>query len=495
MGLAIQGSVTGNGVEATAANQLKVTQEQAPLTNPANVGAMVRMKLVDPGAQNPTGLGVNVPILRSAKTSKYGRDTVGLDSILDTEIFDYTTQNTNKFTYTATTMTMAMTSQTLQTNATGITTLNTGAKFNTFRYFPIYTGQTPTVIAMDMSFAAWQVTNTTLYAGLFLPGAANPYAPTDGVYWKATSAGLLGAVNYNGTETTIGPFTFTPTANQPYQFVINVNDTATEFWINGVFYGQIVIQAGQGQPCMAGSLPLAFVHAIGGTAAGVVQKLQVIDYMILNGDLAFNKPINIQAIDSGGNCLSGQPGNTQGQLPTYALGAAPGAVTLTASTAPATNTLGGLFLLPTAITPAASDYPLFAWLNPAGTVAIPGKTFYCDSIIIADLQCTTVLSGGPFTLQYGVGIGSTAASLATTESASFGSGTTKIARKNILGCQAVPATMAVGTMAAGFQRLFPTPLPIQPGEYLHIILRVPLGGVAQASGALQGGVFIGGYFL
>jgi hypothetical protein len=486
-GIPLQDGTTGNLAAIDTTGALRIAGEKAPLTNSGNVGAMVRMKLVDPGSQNPTGLGANVPILRTAKTSRYGRDAVGMDSLLDQEIFGYTTQNTNKFTYTFTTLTMAMVSQALQTNALGVTTLSTAAKLSSFHNFPIFSGSSPTIISCDQSFFAWTVTNTTLYVGLFLPGAASPYAPTDGIYWKVTNAGLLGAINYNGTETTVGPFTWSPASNVVSQYMIVVTDTAVEFWINGVLFGVINVPSGQGQPCMSASLPFSVVHAIGGTAAGAVQHLNLVDYAIFSGDLAFNKPFNIQAIDAGGNCLSGQPGNTQGQLGTYALGAAPGAVTLTASTAPATNTLGGLFTLPATITPAASDYPLFAWQNPSG------KTFYCDSIIVVDMQCVTSLAGGPLSLQYAVGIGSTAATLATTESASFASATAKIARKNILGAQAIPVTMAAGSTVAGFQRMFPTPLPIQPGEFLHIILRVP-AGTATSAGALQGGVFPTGFF-
>jgi hypothetical protein len=182
-------------------------------------------------------------------------------------------------------------------------------------------------------------------------------------------------------------------------------------------------------------------------------------------------------------------------LTTYALGAEPAAVTLTASTAPATNSLGGLFLLPVAITPSASDYPLFAWLNPVGTAAIPGKVFVCTGVIIGELSVTTALTGGPLLLQWAIGYGSTASSLATTESATFtAGGTTKIARKIPLGAQSLAATSAVGVISPGFQRNFAdAPLPINPGEYLHIILRIP-GGTATTAGAPRGSVAVLGYF-
>jgi hypothetical protein len=154
-----------------------------------------------------------------------------------------------------------------------------------------------------------------------------------------------------------------------------------------------------------------------------------------------------------------------------------------------------LFLLPTVITPAASDYPLFAWQNPAGTAAIPGKVFVCTGVIIGELSVTTALTGGPLLLQWAVGYGSTASSLATTESTTFtAGGTTKIARKIPLGAQSLAATSGVGVISPGFQRSFAdAPLPINPGEFLHIILRIP-GGTATSAGAPRGSVAVLGYF-
>ena len=110
------------------------------------------------------------------------------------------------------------------------------------------------------------------------------------------------------------------------------------------------------------------------------------------------------------------------------------------------------------------------------------------------MSVTTALVGGPLVLTYALGFGSTASTLATTETTTFISTTTKIARKIPLGMQALPATAAVGTLVAGFQiDLSSAPIPINPGEYLHIILRVP-GGTATSAGAPRGSVAVIGYF-
>jgi hypothetical protein len=152
-----------------------------------------------------------------------------------------------------------------------------------------------------------------------------------------------------------------------------------------------------------------------------------------------------------------------------------------------------LFILPAAITTAASDYPLFAWLNPAGTTAIHGKTFICTGIRMGELSVTTVLVGGPLIIPMAIGFGSTASTLATVETTTFANATTKIARKIPLGTQAVPATSAVGTVIAGYSVDFgQAPIVINPGEYLHIIIRVL--GTNLTSGVIRGSVAIFGYF-
>ena len=485
-GILIQGNTSGNIAEVNDANQLKTTSETQPFTNPGNVGSVNILALIDEGSQTGSA------VLRAPEVTQGGRTRVGVDTLVDYELFNYAAQNTNKFKYVSTTMTAAMSANALTTNATGITTVTTGVQFYSFQSFPLY-GLSETIVNFQAAVTSLNPANTTIDCGLMLPGAANPYAPTDGVYFRNTSSGWFGVSNFNGVEQTTSVFSgFVPSLNQVYLFQIIISSQAAEFWIDGVLYGILASPVSTATPYASISLPFGLRHAITVGAAGAVQQFKLTQYKILTGELDTNKPWAEQAVSMGGNCLSGQPGSTQGQITTYALGAAPAAVTLTASTAPATNTLGGKFLLPATTVAAESDFPLFAWLNPVGTVAVQGKTFFCDAIRVGELAVFTTLVGGPLIVEYGVGIGSTAASLATTESASFSSGTTKISRKGHLGVQALAAAAAQGVFSPGFQVLFPTPLPVQPGEYLHIIIRTQ--GTAITAGAARGGIFIGGHF-
>ena len=471
---------------ATTTNGVPVFTGDA--TSPDGVGAIRTF------SENDAGDITGTPYLRSPETTGDYRLRAVQDTILDNEVFCYANQNTGKHSYAATTLTMALASNALVTNSGNITTINTAAFFRTQQFFELCGSQSATYITFEAALSAALTTNTTIDYGAFSQSGTSPYVPTDGAYFRINAAGFQGVINFNGAETSTSVFPFTHTINQVYAFCLAITTDKVEFWIDDILYATLNTQVANGQPFSSMMLPFQIRHAIGATAAATALSLRVFTYSIQVNDQTNLAYSTIQTVR--GNSPQVQQGaTTGGQLTTYALGAEPAAVTLTASTAPATNTLGGLFLLPVAITPAASDYPLFAWLNPAGTAAIPGKVFVCTSVIIGELSVTTALTGGPLLLEWAIGFGSTAATLATTESATFAAGgTTKIARKIPLGAQGLAATSAVGVIAPGFQRSFgDAPLPINPGEYLHIILRIP-GGTATTAGAPRGSVAVLGYF-
>ena len=463
-------------------------------TDPAKAGAVRIFSENDPG--DVTG----DAYCYSPETSDDYRLRVAVDSVLDQEVFNYTVQHTGKFHYAFTTLTSTVTGGYFTTNSGSITTITTGCRMRTWRHFPMPSQQAPLYVEFVAAFTNIFVTNTTVDFGLFIDSAANPFTPTAGVYFRATSAGLEGVVNYNGTERTTGALlvspggaAWSPTINKVYQFLISSTNREVKFWIDDVLYGTIELSSSQIGPCASLELPLAVRHAIAGGAASAAMQFKVASYSVQAGDVERDKPWGATMAAMGNSLQVQQGATTGGQLTTYALGAAPAAVTLTASTAPATNTLGGLYLLPAAITAGESDYPLFAWLNPASTVAIQGKTFHVLGIIVGDAVVTTALTGGGIGLHWAFGYGSTASTLATTETASFANNTTKIARKLSLGVvQWFAVTAAAGTVAAGRQITFPTAIAINPGEYLHIILRAI--GTNVTAGGIRGSIQPLGYF-
>lgn len=484
------GSSTAGRANVDSNYQLAVVTN----TDPTKAGAARMFSENDPG--DVTGSAY----LYSPETSDDYRLRVAVDSVLDQEVFNYTVQHTGKFHYAFTTLTSTVTGGYLTTNSGSITTITTGCRMRTWRHFAMPLQQSPLYVEFVAAFTNTFVTNTTIDFGVFIDGASNPFAPTDGVYFRATSAGLEGVLNYNGVERTTGALlvepagaNWAPTINQVYQFLISITNREVKFWIDDVLYGKIELASSQIAPCASLQLPVAVRHAIAGGAASAAMQFKLASYSVQAGDVERDKPWGA-TMSAMGNGLQVQQGaTTGGQLTTYALGAAPSAVTLTASTAPATNTLGGLYLLPAAVTAGESDYPMFAWLNPASTVAIQGKTFHATSIIVGDAIVTTALTGGGIGLHWSVGFGSTASTLATTEQTSFANNTTKIARKIPLGVvQWFAATAAVGATAQGRQITFPTSIAVNPGEYLHIIMRAI--GTNLTAGGIRGSIAVLGYF-
>ena len=99
---------------------------------------------------------------------------------------------------------MAWSAGNLTTNNANITTTTTGAA-KSIRNVPVIGTQT-LACDVEMSFTNQPVLNTIIDFGLFLRNSSNPYNPTDGAYFRLTSAGMQGVVNYNGTETNTGVF-------------------------------------------------------------------------------------------------------------------------------------------------------------------------------------------------------------------------------------------------------------------------------------------------
>lgn len=149
---------------------------------------------VDPGSVTGTALH------RSPKVT-IGRSTVNTpDTPFIYENFNYAAQNTADYKYLTTTLTT--------TFGSGYATFNGGSStaagetlLQSYRSVPIFTTGVITV-AFNISLNIQPVSNFQCEFGLFSQSGAAPYTPTDGVYFRITSAGLIGVSNFNGSETT-----------------------------------------------------------------------------------------------------------------------------------------------------------------------------------------------------------------------------------------------------------------------------------------------------
>jgi len=456
----IKGTTSGNGLEVDASNRALVRLPDA--TTPANVGGLRMFSENDPGTV--TG---NVSLL-SPETDVDYRLRVSQDTLMDSETFNYTAQNTGKHTYSNTTATITWNTGGLLTNASSITTTTTGVSFGTYAMFPLL-GSTESFCEMQASFSSQPVANTIIDFGMFLRGAANPYAPTDGAYFRLNSSGLFGVINHNGTEATTAVLDFEYTNSTVYSFLISYHENETRFWINNILYASIPTPVGQGQPFMAASLPFSIRHAITGGAAGGIMQFTMRDYTIGIGGLMASDKLNAITSRMFGS-YQGLSGGTMGSLANYANSANPTAAVPTNTTAALGTGLGGQFWETVSLA-VNTDGIICSYQVPAGTVSVPGKRLVIRGVGLTS-YVQTVVVGGPYVSQYSLAFGHTAVSLATAEAAAA-----KAPRRIPLAglTQLVTANQAVSTMVSqpggSFVDFGDAPIFVNPGEFVALVTK------------------------
>lgn len=479
------GSGTANVANVTANNELLVALGRTAST--VGYAAIV--------SENDTGTVTGAPYLKQPETDEDFRLRVSLDTLHDSETFNYAAQNTSKHRVDTTTQTVTYGSGFLTTNGSSITTINTGCRFSTYRYFPVF-GAASTYIELNAAFnTTWAATNTTIDFGAFTAGTSTPYAPTDGVYFRANNTGLFGVVNYNGSEQTTSVFkasfggaNWTPTLDTVYHFVIVADERHVEFWIDDVLMAEVNVPVGNGQPFMAATLPLSVRSAIGGTAASAVMRFKLADYTVSTGGYGLVRPWAQTASVAGQTALQGQSGHTQGQTAQWANTALPTAAAATNTTAALGTGLSGLFQMSTLGT-GATDLIVSSYQNPAPTTAITGRNLVITGISVDIVNTVVAVTGTPTTFAVGLAYGHTNVSLATTESA-----IAKAPRRTGLGVITFPVGAAPG--AAGDKsivRKFDTPIVVLPGEFVQVICK-PIIATATATEVYVWVIGIDGYF-
>ena len=477
----IVGGTSGNKQEVTAANYAKVITETNSTTNAANIGG-VRIF-----SENDGGFIMGGEAIASPEVDSDYRIRVSQDLLLDEELFYYTAQNTGKHTYSNTTMTNAWTAGQLTTNSGSITTITTGTVFSTYATFP--TNGTQTLSGdFELGFSAQPNANTFVEFGFMIPGAQT-VAPTDGVFFRLSSAGLQGVASSNGTETNTGVFPLTGgtglwayTNNVKYQFIVYIGGVYAEFWVNdgtgAARLGRIPLPTTQGRMALGAGLPLALKHRITGGAAGAVLQAQLGAYSVRLGGSNITSTISTQGNRIYGS-YQGFSGQTMGGLATYANNTNPTAAapSNTALTANLPGGLGGQGAVIAAVA-AATDGIWSSYQVPAGTVLIPGRRLVLRGVRLVLCNLGAAVAITATTIQFSIAYGHTNVSLATAESA-----TTKAPRRIALGICAFAVGTAIGAIPQSgpvILDLGDAPIFINPGEHIALVGKF-LAGTATAS--------------
>lgn len=419
---------------------------------------------------------------------------VALDQTLFNMSFEGAVVATHMFNQSLSIMTTNQASGYFILNSANATASTNYAIFQSRRSFPLY-GTYPTYIDMWLREAGDDATNAISEWGVGY--AATTTAPTDGVFFRRNGSGVLKVVvSYAGTETeeTVnttnvpsrsGVGNFTPTECNHYLIVVH-NDVAN-FWINDTLVFSIGCPDVQPSLTSSSSQPVFARVYNSGIAGGSGRRVELGFINVSLGDQSSNKPWSHAMCGLGQGAYQTQLGTATAQTANWANSAAPSSASLS-NTAAGYGTLGGQYQFAASATN-ETDWALFAYLNPVGTNALPGKTLYITNIRVSKMLVTGAALVNSTMFFWAAGVGSTAVSLATGDAA------TTVSPKRIpLGIQNHPATAAVGTSSDGFDVQFTdAPLVVQPGTYCHIILK-QLNGAATASVIFRGQVMINGYF-
>jgi hypothetical protein len=462
---------SGNTLSGDTAGFTKVVTAQA--SEPSSVGAIRSFQENDDGV----ALGAD-PQLLSIEADLDYRARIATDTMLEDTIFNYTAQNTGKTIYRNTTMTNSWTSQGVVTNAGNITTTTTGTLLQSYAYFPCM-GTATLSGDFQIAFSHWPVSNDIKEYGFGLPAAANPYAPTDGVYIRVSSSGASAVCNFNGIET-VAPFAaFTPTLNKKYQFIIYIHHRVAEFWINDAgtvgLYAVIDTPAGNGQPNASSSLPWFFRHVIAGGAASVASNMTVSNISVRVGGQTYTR-----SLGEFGNAVYGSyqglDGGTMGSLANYANSANPTAAVPTNTTSAVCTGLGGQGW-ETDTLAVTTDGIIMSYQVPSGTATVPGRRLKITRVKI-DGYIQTALTGGGYNAQFSLAFGSTNVSLATAEAAAA-----KAPRRLALGSHSVASAAAALTQLATITADFTGgEIYVNPGEFVQIVKKKV--GTAPSAGVI-----------
>jgi len=468
----IVGALSGTGADVDASRRLKTIMPDGSV--PSEAAGVVFFSESDPGAI--TG---DRYILPPEADMDY-RLRIGQDTLLDEEVFNYTAQNTGKFSYSNTTMAVAHATSGVQTNSGSIVTTTTGVMYRGYKTYPLIDPGTLEV-STTVAFSASSVpTNTIVDYGLMLPNTTNPYATTDGCYIRATSAGWFGVINHNGTETTTSPFDFTPVANQAYGFIIVIHERQVQFWIDNVLYGSIDVPVGQGQLYMSESLPWGFRHVITGGAAGSVFQCVFKNYSVAIGGLQISDTFGEMTNRSAG-AYEGLSGGTMGTLASYANSADPTASAALSNTAALVTGLGGQFRFNAAAT-AVTDGIVVSYQVPAITVSTRNRRLKINGIRIDCINTGAAVATTATALQWSLAFGHSAVSLATAEAA-----TTKAPRRIPVGIMTWPIGAAIGAQPqmGAIDLQFDSPVYVNAGEFVAFVAKFIIG-TATASQVIWG---------
>lgn len=422
---------------------------------------------------------------RAPLVSPNRRLTTGIDTILMSECFNATAQNTASWKSAVTTYAFSFSGGYVNFNSGSSAAANAAQLYQSYRTFPLM-GQSPIIFDTSGQLTGAPTGTGVAEIGLFLADVTStPYTATDGVFYRVNSAGVFGVISYNTTETLtallIPAAGITLLANINLNFRIIITQDFCEFWgsdTTGIqsLLARLPTPNANGQPFASCACPVS-IRQTNGASGSVSFQLKTSNVTVTQSDVNTSKPWPLQLTGDGQGGYQGQNGGTMGSTALYTNSLAPGAgAAMTNTTAALGTGLGGQFsALPTLT--ANTDGIVCSYQVPAGSVTQTPRTLFITGVRIQSM-ITTVLVGGPLQYIYSLAVGHTAVSMATAEAAA-----TKAPRRIPLGMEVIAANAAVATLgSAGVYMPFNSPIAANPGEFVAIVAKNV--GIASTTGVL-----------
>lgn len=410
---------------------------------------------------------------------------VSMDKLDGQEPWAGTTLNSRKWSSNVTTMTTAVSGGYLRLNAAASVAANGVARVTSYQTFPI-AQSFPLALDVPIQVAAASIgiANTLLELGFFI--ASGTAAPTDGVFLRINAAGEMRLIaSYGGSETPSDAIVYAPVLvpNADAQMLLVVSSSEASLWLDDELIVSLAQPASTPTFTQSQQLPVSFRIVNSAVAPASATQLLIGPMTVSTGGMGNGQTYTDALCMAGGGGYQTQSGNaTPGQTANWVNSTEPVNATPTNLVAGYT-TFGGQWSI-AAPAGAVTDLCLFGFQVPAAVAGAVNRNLLIRGIRITTMNLGAAVATTPTILRWAVAVGSTAVSLATVEGAA-----TRAPARCALGMQSFPIGAAIGTPANDIGVNFVAPLVAEPGTFVQVILRVPVG-TATASQVLSGSVFL-----
>lgn len=398
--------------------------------------------------------------------------------------------NTNIWTSSTSTLTQAV--------ANGVLTMNSGAATTANAYSIITSTLQPEYMADFGSYVQFRIistpqTNFIQEFGRF--NAATNAAPTDGFFFRISGTTMTVVMSFNGTETS---FTAPSpvVAGTAYECQLEMFTDHIKWYVadsaNNTFFtdsgtntnaNPLYLPATQMKAVRLSSdvhLPICARVYNGATPPGTAGQLTIGHASFIQRDVSLYTDLPTSMTCAGRGIYQGPAPASLIQTANWANSSNITAGTLS-NTAAAYTTLGGRYQV-NATAGATTDFVLFGFQVPTGFQAV-------ITGITISLLTAGAAGGNPTFIEWGMAVGSSTVSLATTESPP----TSWAPRRTALGFRSFLNAAPIGTMAPDISVQFLTPQVCDSGRFIQVIFKVA-SGAATAGQVYTGHVGFNGYW-